>query len=141
LRSIGHRVVPFLLALTIAACDSSDPVTTPTTPTVVTKTDTFAGTLTSNAAATFPFVVAAAGSVTATLSTVTPSGAPAIGVGLGTWDGTTSVCKLIVTNDAATQGAVVSATTSGATNLCARVFDAGGTVVTAVGFSLQVVHP
>jgi hypothetical protein len=137
-----YRLVPFvLLSVMAAGCDSTDPVNTPTTPTVVTKTDTFGGTLTANGVATFPFVVSAAGPVTATLSTVAPSSAPAIGFGLGSWDGETAVCQLIVTNDAARQGAAITQTTTGATNLCVRVYDAAGAVVAPVTFSLQVVHP
>ena len=138
LRRLAALLVTGLWAL---ACDSTDPISTPTTPSVEPKTDTFNGRLTAGGAVTFPFVVAAAGPVTATLSSVTPGTAPPIGMGLGTWDAENAACRLIVTNDSARQGAVISTATLNATNLCVRISDAGSAVLADVSFTLQVVHP
>ena len=126
-----------LAAITVAA--SSDNTTTLTTPTsVVTTTETFAGTLTKNGAVTHQFSATARGTVTATLTKVDPDSTLAIGVSLGTWNGTS--CQIILANDAATVGTGVLGTVSGVGILCLRVYDVGK-LTTSEDYSVEVVHP
>jgi hypothetical protein len=136
------RLRPLLLllplsAMVVTAC--SDSTTTSTTPTsIVTTTETFTGTLTKNGAVTHQFSVTSRGTVTATLTKVDPDSAVAIGVSLGTWNGTT--CQIILANDAATVGNGVLGTVSGVGNLCLRVYDVGK-LTTSENYSVDVVHP
>jgi len=136
------RLRPLLLllplsAIVVTAC--SDSTTTSTTPTsIVTTTETFTGTLTKNGAVTHQFSVTSRGTVTATLTKVDPDSTVAIGVSLGTWNGTT--CQIILANDAATVGNGVLGTVSGVGNLCLRVYDVGK-LTTSESYSVDVVHP
>ena len=133
--------VPLLALLTLAAsvafACSDTTTTTPTTPTTTT-TETFTGTLTKNGAVTTQFAVTARGTVTATLTKLDPDSTLAIGVSLGTWNGTS--CQIILANDATLVGAGVLGTVSGVGNLCLRVYDVGK-LTTSADYSVDVVHP
>jgi hypothetical protein len=124
-------------ALGFCGCSNTTP-TTPTPPTPASTTETFQGNLNPNGAKTFSFTVQAAGALTATLTTVSPDATLAIGLALGTWNGT--ACKVELANDSATQGAVVTASASAAGSLCARVYDVGN-LTDVVSFEVTVVHP
>ncbi len=136
-RSTRSLLFVVAVALGLSACNNG-PTTTTTTPSTATTTETFTDTLNPNGAKTFPFTVAAAGTMTATLTTVSPDSTVAIGLALGTWNGT--VCQIILANDNAPQGTVVtgSATTTG--TLCARVYDVGN-LTGDESFVVTVVHP
>ncbi len=140
-----HRLVPCLLPLvTLVAiasgCASSDEeAPTTTTPSAVTVTETFSGTLTLNGAATHPFDVTANGLVTALVKTLSPDAAQIIGVALGTWSG--NACQIVLANDAATEGSSVTGTAAVAGSFCLRVSDARGTVATPASYVIDVTHP
>lgn len=142
-----RRLIPGLLLLAIfatssAACNDDDNTpTTPTTPTTppTTVTETFNGTLNLNGGVTFPFTATAGGTVTVTLTTLSPDATLGIGLSLGTWTG--SACQVLIPNDNATQGAAISGTATSAASLCARVYDPASKVTTAATFTITVVHP
>jgi hypothetical protein len=126
-----------VLALGFWACNNSNgtPVTTPTAPTT---TDSFSGSINPNGAKAFSFSTQAAGTVTATLTTVGPDSGVAIGLAIGTWDGT--ACGIAKANDSATQGTSVAVSALGAGNLCVRVYDVGN-LTDVASFVVTVVHP
>jgi hypothetical protein len=139
-----RRLIPGLLlfavfATSAAACNKAKTPTTPTTPTPPTVTEVFSGTLTLNGASTFPFSATAGGTVTATLTTLTPDSTLAIGMSLGTWTG--SACQVVTANDSAAQAAAISATATAAAALCVRVYDPASKVATPSAFSVTIVHP
>ncbi len=119
---LGAATLLFV-AVTALACsdDTPGPEPTPTPP--PTTTDTFTGTLNKNGAFTFPFTVVAAGSMTATLTTVSDT-TVAVSIALGTWNGVT--CQIVLANDKATQGAIVTGLASGLGTFCARISDGAG---------------
>jgi len=126
------------LALGTAACGSDTP-TTPTTPTTpVTVTDTFAGTLTPNGAATYTFTTGLSGQVTATLTTLSPNSTLIVGLSLGTWNG--NACQTILSKDSATQLSFVIGQASQANTFCVRIYDVGNLVDPAT-YEIQVNHP
>ena len=127
-----------LLAITGAGCDSGE--TTPTTPTVPspTVTETFAGTVTVNGAATFTFSTQGIGLVTATLRSIAPDAAAQVGLALGEWNGVT--CGVKLSNDRITQGLAVTGQANGTGSLCVRVYDVGQLTQTST-FEVTVVHP
>jgi hypothetical protein len=130
-----------LASLASAGCGDDDGNTTPTTPTTpepVRVTETFSGELRVNGAATYPFVVIAAGTTTVQLTSVDPGGSPPFGVSLGTWNG--AACQVVIANDAATLNATVTGNVSAATTLCARVYDAGR-LTDRLTYTITVVHP
>jgi len=125
-------LIPFLGVT--AACgsnDSSTPTGPTTLPTVL--TETFSGTLTKNAAYTYPFTVSDAGDVTVilvqSLDPANPDNGIPLGVSLGTWSG--SACAIVIAKDSMlpnnvdpTQAQFTGRATA-AGNLCIRVYDVG----------------
>jgi hypothetical protein len=142
-------LTPLLATLMMgaAACNNNTTTTTPTTPTTgFTVTETFTGTVTTNGATSFFFSVTGGGTVTLTLTSetdATNSGAtvPPIGISLGTWNGTACSVQNGTFIDSATQGASVTATSTGAGTLCTRVYDSATRITTPVAFTLKVDHP
>ena len=141
--SITRRLVliPALavLALGGAGCDNGDDTTEdPTTTPSPTITETFAGSITTNGAATFTFPTTASGSVTATLRSLTPVTTIQVSLALGTWNGVS--CQIVLTNDRAGQGGSITGNVSGAGTLCVRISDIGQISGTTT-FEVVVVHP
>jgi hypothetical protein len=128
-----------LLVAGSTACDDPGP-TEPTDPTpeAPTFTETFSGVLSRNGALTFPFEALAKGTATATLASIQPDNTIALGMAMGTWNGTT--CQSIITNDNAIEFTQISGSIGSAGLLCLRVYDIGR-VATSTKFALTVVHP
>ena len=119
-----------------AGCEDATPVpTTPSTPVLV--TESFEGMLATNGASTFPFAVSSSGAVTATLAAVSDA-AIAIGLSIGTWNGT--ACQVVLARDGAVAGDQIVGQASNVGTLCARVYDIGN-VVAPVTFTITVQHP
>jgi hypothetical protein len=129
-------VLPF--ALIMMGCGDDDPVTLPTPPVQPTVTETFTGTLTINGAITHSFVTGSFGTVTSTLTVVTPD-TTVLGMALGTWNGIS--CQLIIAADKAAVNTSVIGNVSSVGNLCVRLYDAGGTLTEPTSYEVQVVHP
>lgn len=129
--------LPLLLVALVAGCGGDNP-TTPTTPTPTTVTETFTGSINPNGAFTHTFTASASGTVTVTLTTVTPDTTVNVGVGLGTWNGVT--CQVVLANDSALQGSVITGQLTGAGPLCVRVYDIGK-LTDSLGYQVTVVHP
>ena len=68
-----------------------------------------------------------------------PAASPTFGLALGTWNG--QGCQIVIANDAALVNTTVTGTVSAATSLCARVYDASGTVTDPLSYTISVVHP
>ena len=146
-RSIGRTVrqggLAALIALgslTAGACndDSTSTPTTPITPTPITTTETFTGSLTVNGAATHVFAATVAGTVTTQITTVDPSSSQVFGLSLGTWNGAS--CQVVIANDAAVLNSIVTGQVTAGTNLCARVYDVGK-LADPLSYTLTVIHP
>lgn len=141
-RRFGRAVLVVALAtLGASACgsdnDNPDPGT-PTTPTTPTVSEEFTGDLAVNGAATWVFISSTGGTITSTLTTLTPDGSPTVSLSIGTWNGT--ACQIVIANDNAAAGAIVTGTVSAATSLCTRITDAGR-LTAPVSYKITVVHP
>src|SRR5947207_12758494 len=138
--------IVFGVAMVASACSgsSSSGTTLPTTPTTTTTTATFTdsypGTLTVNGAVTNHFNVQGAGTVTATLTTVNPDSSLPVGFSLGTWSTTSNVCAVALANDQATQGSIITGSTSAAGAICVRIYDVGN-LTASESFVITVSHP
>ncbi|HJR60509.1 MAG TPA: hypothetical protein VJ813_13955 [Vicinamibacterales bacterium] len=126
-------------AVVVGGCDN-DVGNTPTEP-APTTTDTFTGTININGAMTHTFPIVAAGTVTATLTEVTPDATVAVGFALGTWNASASTCQQVIPNDAALQGLILTGNVAGAGTLCVRLYDPGSKLTGPVGYTVTVVHP
>ena len=126
-----------MAALWLGACDNG-PSTVPTPPTTPTVTETFTGTVNLNGAVVHSFSTQGAGSVTATITALNPSGA-LVGFQMGTWLG--SICTIVVSNDLATLSSVLAGNTQSRADLCVRLHDPNG-LLTAnpVTYTVQVAH-
>jgi len=136
-RSVARTLFLILLAIPAAGCGDDDPAPTAPTPTPDLITETFSGTLERNFAFTHPFRTDA-GTLQATVSTLTPDSAAIVGIALGTWNGT--ACDRRVTNNQATQGAVIFGQASAPGQLCVEVYDAAG-LTQRTAYTVTVVHP
>jgi hypothetical protein len=125
------------LAFVTTGCGDDTP-TTPTIPTPPTYTDTFTGSINPNGAFTHTFTANFSGTVVVTLTSVTPDNTVRIGLSLGTWNGLN--CQVVLSNDSALQGSVITGQLTGAGNLCVRIYDVGN-LVDDTGYEVQVVHP
>jgi hypothetical protein len=143
MRRLLPGILLLALATSLAGCNDSTTntpttPTTPNTPTTPATTETFTGTLHLNGAETYNFTAATGGTVLVTLTTLA-DGTPPIGLSLGTWTG--AACQIVIDNsNAAVQGFVTGTVTS-ATSLCARVYDAHGTIATPADFTITAAHP
>ncbi len=137
-RFVLHALLLGALLMTSACGDDASTPTNPTSTPPPTITETFSGSINRNGAATHTFLAQDAGTVTATLTTLSPAGTEAIGLSLGTWNGT--ACQIVIANTAAAQGAVILAVASSAGNLCVFVQDVGK-IAAAASYEITVVHP
>jgi hypothetical protein len=138
MRTASGGVFVLVLALGVAGCDPQT-TTTPTQPTPSPPvTESFAGSVTVNGAATFSFVSLSSGYVQATLKTLSPELESRIGLALGTWNGVT--CQMILTNDDAGQNVTVTGSVAAAAALCVRIYDVGQLTQTNA-FEITVIHP
>jgi len=122
---------------------STSPTTTTTTTTATLVTETFSGSIGQNGVSVYPFTVSTSGySLLAGYTSIVPASVTALGIGLGSWDATTSTCSLNITqNDAGRSGSTAISGNANAGSYCLRVYDGAniGASVTA-SYSVQVQH-
>jgi hypothetical protein len=141
LRGIARGVVLVALMALTGAC--GDTTTTNPTPTIVTITETYSGTLIPASAGTFSFTTLTGGSINATLTTLGPDSTKTVGFSLGTFVTASKTCTVILDNAAATQAFAFSATASSIGTYCVRIYDNGSTSTDNVPytFTITVSHP
>jgi len=130
-------LVLFGCALAAVASGCEEPVT-PTIPTAEPITTTIPGSVSVNGGQTTNFVVSTAGSVVATLTSLTPDADATVGFALGTFNGT--ACQTVIVNDTAYQGAILIGATGSSAVLCVRVYDVGA-LTAPTSYSIEIVHP
>jgi hypothetical protein len=131
------RAALLTLALVGTACDNGPEIGP--TPTPVLVTETFTGTVTLNGAISHNFNASTAGTTTATITALDPSGA-FIGFQMGTWSG--AVCTAVLSNEAGTTSSVLAAGTQSAASLCVKLHDPNGILTDKpVTYTVTVTHP
>jgi hypothetical protein len=137
--NLTRALVAVALATGAAACDDPGP-TAPVveTPVVENITETYTGVLARNGAVSFPFAVSAAGTATATLTSVLPDNTVAVGLTMGTWNGVS--CVAVISNDSATEFSQVVGSAGSSGTLCMRIHDVGR-LSAPITFTVAVVHP
>ena len=137
-RGIARGIV--LVALTALTGSCGDTTTTPT-PTIVTITETYSGTLIGASAGTFSFTTLSGGAITATLAALGPDDTKTVGFSLGTFSGST--CTVIMDNSQATKSFAFNATASSIGVYCVRIYDNGNVTTDKVPytFTITVAHP
>jgi len=137
-RSLAALACVMAAAVMSGACDNG-PETAPSPTPGNPVTETFTGTLHLNGSVTHTFGTGAAGTVTATITTVDPSGS-VLGFQLGTFN--TVTCSAVLSNDLATAASVLSGNTQSAASLCVKVHDPNGAIAAdaAVNYTVTVSH-
>jgi len=144
-RRIACGILLCAMAALAGACADTPTLTTPTP---VTTTETFNGTLSPASATVNSFITLTGGLITATLTAVGPDATQSVGFSLGTFNPTLNICTVVLDNPAAVQAAVFNASASTTGFYCVRVYD-NGNVATAVtagtaqnfSYTVTVAHP
>ena len=124
-----------------AACGSSTGTTAPSATSPANVTDSFSGSVAQLGSENHVFAVGAAGTVTVTLSSVSPLATLALGVAVTSSDGTNCLTQ-ISQNDNARSGIIALTGTAQTGNYCVRVYDSGNVQPsTSVAYTVQVIHP
>ncbi len=138
-RGLALVTLTALLPVVLGACKKSStatPAPTPPTPT----TETFSGDVPQLGSAVHSFSVAATGSISITLTSMAPLATMAIGLAVGSWDGTT--CSVISQSDNVRVGTSGLTGTAVAGNFCAKVYDSGNIPDnTTITYTISVIHP
>lgn len=133
--ALCRLVVAGCLAVTGFACGGSSSPTAPTS----TSTDVFTATLGPAGVVTHPFSLSGPGAISVSIDTISAPGL-VVGLGLGDWNATTSICTLQLSSATAKQGDVFNASSSVAGNFCIQVVDLGS-VQEPVTYTVRVTHP
>ena len=134
----GRLFAILLVAGAAAGCDD-DINTTPIEPTVP-VTETFTGQVAQNGSSIHNFTTSRGGVISATLKEIGTDNTLVVSFALGTWTG--SACSVVLENPAATGGAQLNGTMTGAGTLCARVGDQGNIVAgQPAKYTIEVTHP
>ena len=104
-----------------ASCAEDDVPSTPVEPPIQ-LTETFAGSIGINGAATHIFTTGDAGQAGATLTALSPDSAAVVSFAMGVWNG--SYCAITLAKDDATQGSILGAAAVVGT-FCIRISDVG----------------
>ena len=133
-RSLTRMALAVTVSVLLAwACDNTTTPINPDNPTTPDYTTvTFEGTLNVNGAASYGFGTLS-GTVTATLTSLGPDSTLAVGLALGTWSG--AVCNVIISNNNAVQGTILTGTAGTIGTLCV------GVLTEPLPFVITVVHP
>jgi hypothetical protein len=124
------------VAALAAACGGSSTPTASTTP-APTTTDVFTGTLPAGGVVFHSFNVAQQGTLTATLTSLTPQTTITVGIGIGQPSGAT--CTLLSASESAKMGYATSGTIAvGA--YCVEIYDLGN-VQGSDDYTITVTHP
>ena len=141
----GFRQAALVVAVIIgmSACSGSSSSSTTTSPSATQSTQTFTGSIGQNGTALHPFTVASGGySLLAGYTSLAPAPVTSLGLGIGTWDSSSSTCGLNLSqSDAAKSGSTALSGTAGSGNYCLRVYD-GGNISEGVtaSYTVQVQH-
>ena len=122
----------------LAACGGGDSPTTAATPTPESKTETFTGTLTQSGSVYHPFTIAAQGSISVTLTTLSPQSTITMGLGIGTVSGTTCTLLTGAYSESAKAGSTLSGTIATG-SYCVLLYDIGN-MTSANDYVITVVH-
>ena len=120
------------------ACGAKTP-TEPDLPVYDLKTETFNGNVKAAGTEAFPFTVVNPGDIQVAITALSPNSALTMGIGLGFWEPTTSVCTQQLSTTAATINVAFAANPSSAGQYCVAIFDTGNVVVSS-DFTLTVTH-
>lgn len=135
----------FVVAAGVAGCGGGDSTSNPTTPSAVTYTDVFSGTVTQGTSSYGTdnknhFTVRQAGNITATITKLAPLSTITVGLGLGLFDAATQTCALQYGLQVQLN-VPLTASVGAAGEVCIGVVDVGNiTEGTPIDYEVSVTH-
>ena len=136
-QSSVYGTVALTMLLASWGCGS----TTPTDPDPVTyeqKTETYSGTMNAGETKAFHFTVTNPGNIVAKITELAPVSTLTMGLSLGFWDATTSLCSQDI-SASVLLNATVSGSPPGPAQYCVGIYDVGNVQVPTT-FTLVVTH-
>lgn len=126
-----------VIAMSTLACGGGSTPTEPA-PVYEQKTETFSGTLNTGDGAAFGFTVTNPGDIVAKITELSPVSTLTMGLSLGYWDTTTSLCSQDITSSV-TLNTTLTGSPPGPATYCVGVYDVGN-VQTSTNFTVVVTH-
>jgi hypothetical protein len=143
LRRAWFLAIVLLSILWLPACGSDSGRSTSPTTVVTLVTDTLSGSIGQNGSSVHTFTVTNSGyTLLAGFTGLSPSTVTALGLGVGSWDSSTSTCGLNLSqNDTARSGNTGISGTPNSGSYCLRIYD-GGNIPAGVtaSYTVQVQH-
>jgi hypothetical protein len=134
----GARLAAAIAILTSSlACGSAETPTEPA-PVYEQKTETYTGTLNAGGSAAFDYTVTNPGNIVAKITELSPVSTLTMGLWLGYWDTTTSLCSQDITASV-TLNATVSGSPPGPAQYCVGILDVGNVQVPTT-YTIVVTH-
>lgn len=129
--------------LWLTGCGSGATSTTSPTAVVTLVTDNFNGSIEQNGSQVHTFTITNSGyTLLAGFTSLSPSSVSALGMGIGSWDSSTSTCSLNMSqNDTARSGSTGLSGTTNSGSYCLRVYDGGNIPSGATAsYTVQIQH-
>ncbi len=127
-----------VIALSSLACGGTASTPTEPAPVYEQKTETYTGTLNTGGGAAFDFTVTNPGNIVAKITELAPVSTLTMGLSLGYWDATTSVCSQDI-SASVLLNATVSGSPPGPAQYCVGIYDVGNVQVQTT-FTIVVTH-
>ena len=132
------RILSTVLGLTLFTAACADPVAPPApSPVVPTISEAFTGTLIQLGSNTHPFTVQQVGGLKVSLSDVSPAASITFGVGTQSLVSCTLISQQVYQPGMTVQLSGTATTTG---QFCVMVYDAAGTLVEPVNYTVNVLH-
>lgn len=136
-------LVALAALVSLEGCGSDSSTATSPTTTATLVTDNFSGSVEQNGSKVHTFAVTTSGtSLLAGFTSLSPASVAALGLGIGSWDSSTSTCSLNLSqNDTARSGSTGLSGSANSGSYCLRIYD-GGNIPAGVSasYAVQVQH-
>ena len=136
-RAGARLAAAVLIMMSALACGASQTPTQPA-PVYEQKTETYTGTLSTGGGEAFSFAVTNPGNIVAKITELSPVSTLTMGLSLGFWDATTSLCSQDITSSV-TLNTTVSGAPPGPATYCVGIYDVGN-VQAPTNFTIVVTH-
>ena len=127
-----------VMVLSSLACGGSAANPIEPAPVYEQKTETYTGTLNTGSGAAFDFTVTNPGNIVAKITELAPVSTLTMGLSLGFWDATTSLCSQDISGSV-TLNTTMSGQPPGPAQYCVGIYDVGN-IQTATSFTIVVTH-
>ncbi len=137
-RARARLAAATVIVLSSLACGGTASTPTEPAPVYEQKTETYTGTLNTGGGAAFNFAVTNPGNIVAKITELAPVSTLTMGLSLGFWDATTSLCSQDI-SASVLLNATVSGSPPGPAQYCVGIYDVGNVQVPTT-FTIILTH-